>query len=94
MTHAHAVKEASDLGARRAPFEPLSGALQELLAAFGNPTDAPLRVAFCPMAFENEGAHWVQRGERVDNAYFGDAMRTCGSIEETVAPGAHLEQVR
>jgi hypothetical protein len=42
------------------------------------------------MAFDDRGADWIQTGETIDNAYFGAAMRTCGSIESTVEPGSYL----
>ncbi|MEM1416979.1 MAG: hypothetical protein AAGH15_18925, partial [Myxococcota bacterium] len=85
------VASAEGLAAQREPFEPLSRELLGLVAAFGNPTDAPLRVAHCPMAPAEGGqggARWLQRGDVVSNAYFGDAMLTCGSVEATLAPGA------
>ena len=90
-TRAEAVARAGELSSAREAFEPLSRAIERVLARYGNPTDAPVRVAHCPMAFDNRGARWVQRGERVDNAYFGDAMRTCGTIEATVAPNERLD---
>ncbi|HBQ19683.1 MAG TPA: hypothetical protein DEF51_54015, partial [Myxococcales bacterium] len=40
--------------------------------------------------FDNRGAEWVQAAEQIDNAYFGAAMRTCGSIRATVEPAAFL----
>ncbi|MCA9616833.1 MAG: efflux RND transporter periplasmic adaptor subunit, partial [Myxococcales bacterium] len=88
---AHAVHHAANLDEARTGFEPLSLRVEALLARYGNPTNAEVRVAHCPMAFDNRGARWVQQAERVDNAYFGDAMRTCGTIEATVAPGAPLD---
>ncbi|MBX3248441.1 MAG: efflux RND transporter periplasmic adaptor subunit [Myxococcales bacterium] len=94
MEQAHAVAHARTIAEMRAAFEPLSASIERVLSRFGNPTDVPVRVAHCPMAFDDRGARWVQRGEVVDNAYFGDAMRTCGTIEATVAPGARLEGLR
>ncbi len=88
-----ALAAATALDDARTAFEPLGAAVQQLLATFGNPTAEDVSVAFCPMVFDNRGATWVQRGARVDNAYFGASMRTCGTIEETVAPGARLEAV-
>jgi Cu(I)/Ag(I) efflux system membrane fusion protein len=89
--HAAHVGHADSLEAARGGFEPLSAAVETLLARFGNPTDQPLHVAFCPMARGNEGARWVQAGATIDNAYFGDAMRTCGDVTEAVAPGDFLD---
>ena len=97
--HAELVSGSDDLAAAtslddaRTAFEPLGAAVQQLLATYGNPTTEDVRLTFCPMAFDNRGATWVQRGATVDNAYFGASMRTCGTIEETVAPGARLEAV-
>jgi Cu(I)/Ag(I) efflux system membrane fusion protein len=36
--------------------------------------------AFCPMAFDNKGAEWLQQGNDIFNPYFGEAMLKCGSI--------------
>ncbi|MGF1465435.1 MAG: efflux RND transporter periplasmic adaptor subunit, partial [Sandaracinaceae bacterium] len=88
--HAAAAAEAPSLEALRAHFEPLSGAVLRLLRTFGNPTGEVLRVAYCPMAFDDQGASWLQEGPTVDNAYFGASMRTCGDIRAAVPPGAHL----
>lgn len=80
----------ADIEAARAAFEHLSLQMRTLLERFGNPLSTPLRLAFCPMAFDNRGAEWIQRGEEIDNSYFGAVMRRCGSIRATVGPGEHL----
>lgn len=87
--HARAVGESTSLDGARVAFEPLSAAVEDLLARFGNPLDAPVHVAFCPMADDNRGARWVQQGEEIDNVYFGAMMRTCGSIREVVPPDGY-----
>lgn len=79
-----------DIEAARTVFEQLSLQMRTLLERFGNPLSTPLRVAYCPMAFDNRGAEWVQRAEEIDNSYFGAVMRRCGSIRATVAAGEHL----
>lgn len=81
---------ATTLEGARGSFEPLSGAIAQLLRTFGNPLDAPLHLAHCPMANSDQGARWVQQGTTIDNAYFGARMRTCGDLHATIAPGAHL----
>ncbi len=91
MAHARHVAHAPTLAGMREGFESVSSAIQALLARYGNPTDTPVRLTFCPMAFDGRGARWLQRAEEVHNAYFGEAMLSCGSIEETVAPGDRLE---
>jgi Cu(I)/Ag(I) efflux system membrane fusion protein len=88
--HAAQIHEATDLPRARGGFEPLSAAIEALLTQLGNPLDQPLHVAFCPMALGQDGARWVQAGTRIDNAYFGDAMRSCGEIYQAVEPRTHL----
>lgn len=90
QAHAEATASREDIAEMRAELEPLTAEITRALQIFGNPTEQPLRVAHCPMAFDNRGARWIQTGDVIDNAYFGDAMRTCGSFEATVQPGAHL----
>ena len=88
--HAAHVANSEEIEAARGAFEALSAGMEALLATFGNPLDEPVHVAFCPMAMNSEGARWVQQGDTVDNAYFGDAMRRCGEILEEVPAGAFL----
>jgi len=90
QTHAAAIAASPDIEAARGQFEPLSLAVEAWLRVLGNPLDTPVKVAFCPMAMGSAGARWVQRGDVVDNAYYGAMMRNCGEIVEAVAPGAHL----
>jgi Cu(I)/Ag(I) efflux system membrane fusion protein len=40
--------------------------------------------AFCPMAFDNEGANWIQIGKAIRNPYFGKSMLTCGEVVEVL----------
>ncbi len=88
--HAQHVARSKDIEGARAGFEPLSAAVEGLLRTFGNPLEAELHVAFCPMADDNRGARWVQQGETIDNSYFGASMRQCGEIRSEIAPGAFL----
>lgn len=88
---AHAIEGSSDLSSARVAFEPLSGAITRLLRDLGNPTTEELRLVYCPMAFDNRGAEWVQSSETIDNAYFGDAMRSCGTFRQTFDASAEPE---
>ncbi len=72
----------------RAGFESMSAGAIELARRFGHADREALVVAHCPMAFGNRGADWLQRGETIDNPYFGSRMRRCGSVVETLAPSA------
>ena len=43
--------------------------------------DAPaLYEAYCPMAFNDAGAAWIQADKAVLNPYFGDRMLRCGVV--------------
>lgn len=84
------IAQADSLEQARKGFEHLSGAVIMLLRTFGNPTDATLSLAHCPMARGSQGANWVQEGKAIDNSYFGESMRTCGDIQEHIEPNAHL----
>jgi len=88
--HGAEVGSAGDLAAVRRGIDGLSDGLVDLLRSFGNPMSFPLHLAHCPMAFDDAGADWVQRGVDVENAYIGEEMLTCGEIRARVAPGQRL----
>ena len=77
-----------DIEIARADFEPMSNAIFALIDRFGVPEGAPLYIAYCPMAFDFEGADWLQRTETIDNPYFGATMLRCGEVLRTVEPDA------
>lgn len=85
-----AFADAPDIGSARAVFEDITQQLKLLLQHFGNPLDEELKVAFCPMAFDNRGAEWLQTESEVDNVYFGEEMRRCGEFRGTLEQGTHL----
>lgn len=88
--HARHAATATDTAEVRVAFEALSDGIEVVLERFGNPTAGPLDVAFCPMAFDNKGAQWVQRDEPLANPYYGAAMLRCGEVRATLAPGERL----
>ena len=71
----------------RQQFEPLAGAMLSLVETFGHAEGRPLVKVFCPMAFNNKGAPWLQAGTDKRNPYFGHGMLTCGTDPAHV-PGA------
>ncbi|MFV1960115.1 MAG: DUF3347 domain-containing protein, partial [Planctomycetota bacterium] len=77
---------ASDISEVRTQFGVLSAALLEVTKAFGQSTGAELHEAFCPMAFDDEGASWLQEGTEIRNPYFGSDMLGCGEIKATFPP--------
>lgn len=81
---------AQDIAAARKAFDGLSRAIIEWLRGQPNPLAVPLRLAHCPMAFDNKGANWLQTSAVVDNPYFGAEMLKCGSLDAEVQPGQKL----
>ncbi len=77
---------AESIDAARERFERLSAGVIELLGRFGHHGSQTWRLAHCPMAFGNAGADWVQRGDVIDNPYFGASMLRCGEIRGTFEP--------
>ncbi len=71
---------AKDIQEQRINFSDLSNALIEGVRAFGYPGE-PVFVAYCPMAFDDEGAYWLSEFKAIKNPYFGDMMLTCGEVK-------------
>ena len=74
-TEAEALARTSDLKSARAAFKPLSDSLIQYLADH-KARDAYVQV-YCPMA----RASWLPADRHVNNPYFGQAMATCGEIQ-------------
>ncbi len=72
--------EANGLDEARVSFEAVSVSMIELLRRFGNPTGEQVRLAFCPMANDNQGAEWLQLADQIENPYFGSKMYRCGEV--------------
>ena len=70
------------IGEARVRFERMSEGAIELARRFG-PAGETLHVAHCPMAFDDKGADWLQRGEQINNPYFGAMMLMCGEIRRS-----------
>jgi hypothetical protein len=68
---------AADITAVRAAFKPLS---EEIIKG-----DIPegYVLAYCPMVFDDQGAHWIQKNQpQIINPYFGATMLHCGVFKE------------
>ena len=67
----------ADITAVRAAFKPLS---EEMIK--GEIPDGYVR-AYCSMADNDAGAHWIQRDQpRLMNPYFGATMLHCGVFKD------------
>ena len=80
-------RDEADIEAVRRQLQPLSTALEAAAIATGYP--GPLKRAFCPMAFDFQGAYWLQRDRTIANPYFGASMLRCGEIQDDHAPHNH-----
>lgn len=76
----------TDIEVARAKFEGMSEAVIALQRRFGHRGSEQWQLAHCPMAFDNKGADWLQRGEQINNPYFGASMLRCGEIRESFGP--------
>lgn len=76
--------EAAGFEGLRSAFRALSIELLSLESLVGNPLGADLRLVHCPMAFDFEGADWIQAGDVVNNPYFGAEMLRCGSVKRAL----------
>lgn len=80
---ADAIALSSDLAVQRDEFYNLS---QELYVVLKSDTSLNQTVywQYCPMARNDEGANWLSVESEIRNPYFGDAMLTCGMVEEEI----------
>lgn len=79
--------DAETIEAMRVGFETFSNAMIALTQTFHIEGVGELYRAYCPMAFDNQGASWLTAKREILNPYFGDRMLRCGSIEQTLSTG-------
>ncbi|MBN1759847.1 MAG: efflux RND transporter periplasmic adaptor subunit [Chitinispirillaceae bacterium] len=72
------IKEITDA---RSLFEKVSRQIISLEKQYLKDDGTDHFLAFCPMAFNNSGAYWVQKGDSIRNPYFGVKMLKCGEIK-------------
>ena len=79
------VGDTPDIEIDRAVFRTLSKHLLAIEQDSGNPLRQALSVVHCPMAFDDEGAGWLQVQGKVANPYFGASMLRCGAVTREIA---------
>jgi Cu(I)/Ag(I) efflux system membrane fusion protein len=82
------VAAADGLKGQRATLPALTATLADAVRRMGLPEGMGARRLHCPMAFDNEGADWLQEDAEVRNPYFGAAMLRCGDAVENLVGGA------
>jgi len=74
---ASSVEQAADLKAVRTAFGVIGDAVmkraKETREALGD-----VKVAYCPMVQK----HWLQKGEKIRNPFYGQSMSECGRLSE------------
>jgi len=69
----------------RAFFLPLSSIMIETVQRYGTAGAGELKLTFCPMADDDNGADWLQFGDDIRNPYFGSQMLMCGEVIRTLS---------
>ncbi|MES2733179.1 MAG: DUF3347 domain-containing protein [Bacteroidota bacterium] len=78
---AAAIKGGKTIGEQRAAFESLSEEIYGLVREVGA-SGTTVYKQYCPMAFDSKGAFWLSADKEIKNPYFGDAMLSCGQVQE------------
>ena len=68
---------------QRLAFGPLSSAMFGLLKA-ADLKNAHVYQEYCPMAFNEKGAHWLSDDSDIKNPYFGKKMLECGEVTDVL----------
>ncbi len=92
QTKTASIQNYKDIEQIRAAFRDLSVAMIELARHAGSSGKQPVLVYHCPMAFDNQGADWLQNKSGTENPYFGSKMFTCGSQEDDLTLGANQHE--
>ncbi len=70
------LEEARDIKAARQAFGQLSDSLLAYAKATGAALPSGVRTAYCPMVNKS----WLQKGDKIQNPYYGSEMLECGSF--------------
>ena len=75
------------LAEQRKAFMAVSDAVVALLdrSAPSTKVAGELYVAYCPMAFDDKGASWLQKTKPIANPYYATQMKSCGEVKRPIA---------
>ena len=85
-----AIIDAPTIKDARAAFKTISETLIPMVEAKGV-ASGKAYLAYCPMAFGNTGASWLQNSKSIANPYFGSMMFSCGVIKGDLSQKAAME---
>jgi hypothetical protein len=72
------LEDASDLKAARQAFGTLSESVFAYAKASGATMPDGVKTAYCPMVNKS----WLQKGDKIQNPYYGSEMLECGSFRK------------
>jgi hypothetical protein len=72
------MSETSDIELQREAFVDVTAHIESMLS--GALKSGTIYKQYCPMAFNNTGAHWLSTSKEIQNPYFGDKMLKCGRV--------------
>lgn len=75
------VRTTTPIKSQRIWFQPISQQMIALMKQLGHAHKQKAFLAYCPMAFGNKGAYWLQTNKKLYNPYFGSQMLHCGEFK-------------
>lgn len=72
-----------DLDAKRKSFQMVSDQLYDLIRTVRY-DQAIVYHAYCPMAFNDQGANWLSNSASIRNPYIPKKMITCGEVKDSI----------
>lgn len=80
---AHQIAANDDIKVQRSLFLALSKDVIDLVKG-GKFKSAPIYVDFCPMADGGKGGYWLSAAKPIENPYFPEHMKECGTVKEQI----------
>ncbi|TVP76129.1 MAG: DUF3347 domain-containing protein [Puniceicoccaceae bacterium] len=80
----HAMAEPATIENLRSHLQALTLEVERIYVNFGAGQLPALKRAFCPMVDGDQIGTWLQRGEVVNNPYWGAAMLRCGEVFDVI----------
>jgi Cu(I)/Ag(I) efflux system membrane fusion protein len=85
------LRRSDSLEAARSRFRQISDRLTNATRKYQLGGDQPILRFHCSMAFDGEGAYWLQNREGTENPYYGSMMFRCGEQVEVISAPAGSE---
>jgi membrane fusion protein, copper/silver efflux system len=86
------IEDVREIEPMRKAFDPLSEAFAKVMLGFRHAMKDPIFLYHCPMAFNQQGAYWIESSQDVRNPYFGETpykgqqMLKCAELVEKIPP--------